>query len=180
MSEPRSNIGIWGWGSSDRERFKAKNKALEKKFMELGDRKWLYAHTYYTEEQFWELYVRPWYERLRKRYFATTLPAVYDKVKKSGLDADGKDSQGWEFGRLLNKWPTSGIYGMILAFHSGDINHHRRARWSAHDLRHLLLRNSDAIHKHTLINWAAKMLPDSDADMHINLLADGNVHEDDV
>ncbi|PNP76113.1 hypothetical protein FNYG_10671 [Fusarium nygamai] len=129
MSEPMLNIGVWGWGPSDRERFNAKNKALEKKLMELGGRKWLYVHTYYTEEQFWELYDRPWYERLRERYFATTLPTVYDKVKKSGLDADGKDDKGWEFGKLLNKWPIGGIYGMILAFYSGDINVHRRAGW---------------------------------------------------
>ncbi|KAF5550394.1 24-dehydrocholesterol reductase [Fusarium napiforme] len=129
MSEPMLNIGVWDWGPSDREEFKAKNKDLEKKLMELGGRKWLYAHTYYTEEQFWELYDRPWYERLRERYFATTLPTVYDKVKKSGLEADGKDDKGWEFGKLLNKWPIGGIYGMILAFYSGDIKLHRRARW---------------------------------------------------
>lgn len=129
MSQPMLNVCVWGWGPSDREKFKAKNQALEKKLMELGGRKWLYAHTYYTEEQFWELYDRPRYERLRERYFATTLPTVYDKVKKNGFDGDGRDNKGWEFGKLLNKWPISGIYGMMLAFYSGDINLHRRARW---------------------------------------------------
>ncbi|KAI1014416.1 hypothetical protein LB504_012129 [Fusarium proliferatum] len=56
MSQPMLNIGVWGWGPSDREEFKAQNQALEKKLMEFGGRKWLYAHTYYTEEQFWEFY----------------------------------------------------------------------------------------------------------------------------
>ncbi|KLP06201.1 Uncharacterized protein LW94_7167 [Fusarium fujikuroi] len=129
ISQQMLNIGVWGWGPLDREEFKAKNQALEKKLMELGRRKWLYAHTYYDEEQFWELFDRPWYERLREQYFATTLPTVYDKVKNSGLGADERDDKGWGFGKLLNKWPIGGIYGMILAFYSGDINLHRRARW---------------------------------------------------
>ncbi|CVL08296.1 related to 24-dehydrocholesterol reductase precursor [Fusarium proliferatum] len=129
ISQQMLNIGVWGWGPLDREEFKVKNQALEKKLMELGGRKWLYAHTYYDEEQFWELYDRPWYERLRERYFAETLPTVYDKVKNSGLGADERDDKGWGFGKLLNKWPIGGIYGMILAFYSGDINLHRRARW---------------------------------------------------
>ncbi|KAF4430505.1 7-dehydrocholesterol reductase [Fusarium acutatum] len=129
MSQPMLNIGVWGWGPSDPEEFKAKNQALEEKLVELGGRKWLYAHTYYTEEQFWELYDRSWYQGLRERYFATTLPTIYDKVKKIDRNANGKDDKGWGLGALLNKWPVGGIYGMILAFYSGDISLHRRARW---------------------------------------------------
>ncbi|KAF5602676.1 7-dehydrocholesterol reductase [Fusarium subglutinans] len=168
ISQPMLNIGVWGWGPSDREEFKVKNQALEKKLRELGGRKWLYAHTYYTEEQFWDLYDWSWYERLRERYFATTLPTVYDKVKKSGPDTDGRHENGWGLGSLLNKWPVGGIYGMILAFYSGDINLHRRAKWSY------------VIYNYFLINWAAEMLPHSNADMQINILADDDVHEDDV
>ncbi|SCO90324.1 uncharacterized protein FRV6_14452 [Fusarium oxysporum] len=150
---------------------------IEKKLMELGGRKWLYAHTYYTEEQFRELNDRCWYQELRKRYFATMLPTVYDEVKKSGLDADERDGKGWGLGTLLNKWSIGGIYGMIMAFYSGDINLHRRARWSP---TRLYLSHSYVIHKYVLINWATVMLPDSNADMQINILADGGVHEDDV
>ncbi|KAF5710921.1 24-dehydrocholesterol reductase [Fusarium mundagurra] len=157
-SQPMLNIGVWGWGPSEPEKFKAKNQALERKLVELGGRKWLYAHTYYTEEHFWEMYDRPWYQRLRERYFATTLPSIYDKVKTRDLDASGKDDKGWGLGALLNKWPIGGIYGMILAFYSGDISLHRRARWS----------------------WSIDILPDPNADMQINILADGHVHEYDV
>ncbi|KAF5267605.1 hypothetical protein FOXYS1_1503 [Fusarium oxysporum] len=158
-------------GSSDtgtRDNMSQPMLNIEKKLMELGGRKWLYAHTYYTEEQFRELNDRCWYQELRKRYFATMLPTVYDKVKKSGLDADERDEKGWGLGTLLNKWSIGGIYGMIMAFYSGDINFHRRARWSY------------VIHKYVLINGATVMLPDSNADMQINILADGGVHEDDV
>jgi Delta24-sterol reductase len=129
MSQPMLNIGGWGWGPSDPEDFKSKNHALETKFMELDGRKWLYAHTYYTEEQFWDFYDQSWYQRLRERYFATTLPTVYYKVKKRDQDAEERGDKGWALGTLLNRWPIGGIYGMILAFYSGDINLHRRARW---------------------------------------------------
>ncbi|RKK11301.1 hypothetical protein BFJ66_g8903 [Fusarium oxysporum f. sp. cepae] len=105
------------------------------------------------------------------------LPTVYDKVKKSGLDADERDEKGWGLGTLLNKWSIGGIYGMIMAFYSGDINFHRRARWSP---TRLYLNHSYVIHKYVLINGATVMLPDSNADMQINILADGGVHEDDV
>ncbi|KAK2689394.1 hypothetical protein QWA68_011887 [Fusarium oxysporum] len=177
MSQPMLNIGVWGWGPLDPEEFKTKYEALEKKLMELGGWKWLYAHTYYTEEQFRELKDRCWYQELRKRYFATMLPTVDDEVKKSGLDADERDEKDWGLGTLLNKWPIGGIYGMIMAFYPGDINLHRRARWSP---TRLYLSHSYVIHKYVLINWATVMLPDSNADMQINILADGGVHEDDV
>ncbi|KAH7195411.1 ergosterol biosynthesis ERG4/ERG24 family-domain-containing protein [Fusarium oxysporum] len=160
LSFSTSDAQHWclGLGAVDPEEFKTKNEALEKKLMELGGRKWLYTHTYYTEEQFRELNDRCW-------------------VKKSGLDADERDDKGWGLGNLLNKWPIGGIYGMILAFYSGDINLHRRARWSP---TRLYISHSYVIHKYVLINWATVMLPDSNADMQINILADGGVHEDDV
>ncbi|KAF5576010.1 7-dehydrocholesterol reductase [Fusarium pseudocircinatum] len=118
VSQPMLNIGVWRWRPSDREGFKVKNQALERKLMELGGRKWLYALTYYTKEQFWDLHERLWYERLRERYFATILPTVYDKVERSGLDAGGRNEKGWGLRSLLNKWLIGGIYGMILAFYS--------------------------------------------------------------
>ncbi|KAL5591418.1 hypothetical protein FOVSG1_010307 [Fusarium oxysporum f. sp. vasinfectum] len=67
MSQPMLNIGVWGWEPSDPEEFKAKNQALGKNLMELAGRKWLYTHTYYTEEQFRELNDRCWYQELRER-----------------------------------------------------------------------------------------------------------------
>ncbi|KAJ4128834.1 hypothetical protein NW768_007354 [Fusarium equiseti] len=129
MSQPMLNIGVWGWGPSDPKEFKTKNCALEEKLAELGGRKWLYAHAYYTKEQFWELYDRSWYERLRERYFATTLPTVYDKVKHVDRESEEQSMEGWSLKSLLHKWPIGGLYGMILAFYSGDIGLHQRATW---------------------------------------------------
>ncbi|MCJ1480389.1 hypothetical protein MMC06_000544 [Schaereria dolodes] len=75
------NVGVWGprWG--DFEDFQKENRALEKKVTELEGLKWLYAHAYYTEEEFWKIYGRDWYEALRAKYHAQTLPNIYDKVK---------------------------------------------------------------------------------------------------
>lgn len=123
------NIGVWGWGPSDPKEFQTKNRALEEKLAELGGRKWLYAHTHYTEKQFWELYDRSWYEKLRERYFAMTLPTVYDKVKHVDTEPEEKSMEGWSLKALLHKWPIGGLYGMVLAFYSGDIGLHRRATW---------------------------------------------------
>lgn len=129
MSQPMLNIGVWGWGPSNQTEFLAKNRALEEKLVELGGRKWLYAHTYYTEERFWGLYDRSWYQSLRERYFATTLPTVYDKVKKASSTSKERDETGWNVKSLLQAWPLGGLYGMFLAFYSGDIRLHRRAKW---------------------------------------------------
>lgn len=72
--------------------------------------KWLYAHTYYTEEEFWDIYDRKWYDDLRVKYHATTLPSVYEKVKID-LDAQRRRSVSgiWAI------WPLSGLYGVAKA-----------------------------------------------------------------
>ncbi|KAM3081811.1 hypothetical protein ACMFMG_004282 [Clarireedia jacksonii] len=127
MSQPMLNIGVWGWGPRDYVEFVAKNRALEHKLMELGGRKWLYAHTYYTQEEFWSEYDCSWYQALREKYLATTLPTIYDKVKVK-LRAEWKNPKQWsEF--WLSTWPIGGLYGMILATLSGDISLHRQAKW---------------------------------------------------
>lgn len=42
--------------------------------------KWLYAHAYYTEEEFWSIYDRKDHNELRAKYHADRLSNVYDKV----------------------------------------------------------------------------------------------------
>ncbi|MCJ1472524.1 hypothetical protein MMC13_001172 [Lambiella insularis] len=61
--------------------------------MELGGMKWLYAHAYYTEEEFWSMYDRKWYEALRVKWSATTLLSVYEKIKVD-VDAEEKALEG--------------------------------------------------------------------------------------
>lgn len=127
VSRPMLNIGVWGWGPKDYEEFVKRNRGMEDKLAELGGRKWLYAHTYYSEDEFWKVYNRPWYQALREKYFATTLPTVYDKVKID-VDAKRKERSQWKTS-LYSKWPIGGLYGMAIAIMSGDINLHRKALW---------------------------------------------------
>ncbi|EAW07036.1 FAD binding domain protein [Aspergillus clavatus NRRL 1] len=54
--------------------FIAQNRRLKGKVHALGGKKWLYAHAYYTEDEFWPLYNRSENDRLRDRYHASYLP----------------------------------------------------------------------------------------------------------
>ncbi|KAI0377035.1 FAD-binding domain-containing protein [Hypomontagnella monticulosa] len=120
------NIGVWGWGPKDRTAFVRANRDLERRVDELGGTKWLYAHTYYTEPEFWRAYGnhKTWYEALRQKYRATALPSVYDKVRVRTDDALG----GWK-PWLKALWPVGGLYGIWKGIRSRDYMLHRRATW---------------------------------------------------
>ncbi|XWW94331.1 hypothetical protein V2A60_002274 [Cordyceps javanica] len=127
VSEPMLNVGVWGWGPPEYQDFVAKNQQLEAKLSELGGRKWLYAHTYYSEQAFWQVYDQSWYEALRSKYHAGTLPSVYAKVR---IDVEKERQQRKQWTSAWSKaWPLGGLYGMWLALWSGDIRLHRRAQW---------------------------------------------------
>ncbi|EGX88589.1 galactose-1-phosphate uridylyltransferase [Cordyceps militaris CM01] len=127
LSQPMLNIGVWGWGPLDYDDFVAKNQELEARLDALGGRKWLYAHTYYSEQEFWQVYDKPWYQALRTKYHASTLPSVYDKVR---IDVDEERRQRRQWTSSWSRaWPWGGLYGMWLAATSGDIRLHRRAQW---------------------------------------------------
>lgn len=124
------NVGVWGWGPEDPKAFQAANRALEHKVHALGGMKWLYAHTYYDEAEFWDIYKgRAWYDALRHKYKADVagLPTVYDKVK---VDLDKVQAQreatsgGWRGVR-----PLGGLYGIWKAIQSKDYLLHRNAEW---------------------------------------------------
>lgn len=145
LSESMLSIGVWGWGPQDYETFVRKNRALKKTLARLGGKKWLYAHTYHTEEEFWNEYGhRSEYDELRKKYFATTPPTVHDKVEPRPRRGPENENdtvtprrwmntlalrQGVNSVYWLRTWPIGGIYGMIWATLSGDINLHRQAKW---------------------------------------------------
>ncbi|KAI1827286.1 hypothetical protein F4861DRAFT_493456 [Xylaria intraflava] len=121
------NIGVWGWGPKDKAEFVRVNRALEAKVNELGGMKWLYAHTYYSEPEFWDAYGgRAGYEALRDKYRANSLPSVYDKVKVRTDDEAA--NKGWK-PFLKSLWPVGGLYGIWKGIQSKDYMLHRLATW---------------------------------------------------
>ncbi|KAI0887978.1 FAD-binding domain-containing protein [Annulohypoxylon maeteangense] len=121
------NIGVWGWGPKDRDAFVRANRDLERRVDELGGMKWLYAHTYYSEPEFWRAYGghRARYEALRERYRAESLPSVYDKVR---VKVDPKSENDWK-SRVKATWPFGGLVGIWKGIKSRDYMLHRRATW---------------------------------------------------
>jgi hypothetical protein len=130
--KPMLNIGLWGRASSDIDTFVRQNRRLESKLTELGGRKVLYSHTYYTELEFWQLYDRKWYDDLRERYSATSLLTVYDKVKVN--IAQNKQQRVSWIQRLTSMWPFAGIFGIWQAIRSKDYLLHRHSSWRYKDV----------------------------------------------
>ncbi|KAK2628445.1 hypothetical protein QTJ16_001548 [Diplocarpon rosae] len=118
--EPLLNIGLWGHGPKDVSEFIRKNRALEHKLTELGGMKWLYAHTYYSEAEFWAQFDREWYEKLREKYKATGLPSVYEKVKVDTKALESAEER---------RWPMGGIVGIKKAIESKSYVDARKSSW---------------------------------------------------
>lgn len=118
------NIGLWGPGPTSNEAFVKVNRELEYKLQELGGTKWLYAHTYYTETEFWNIYDRKWYDALRAKYDATSLPSVWEKVKVK------IEAPSWQ-STILALWPICGLLGLFKAFWSGEYLLARESRWKS-------------------------------------------------
>ncbi|KAF3343436.1 Cytochrome b-245 heavy chain [Verticillium dahliae VDG2] len=91
------------------------NRDLEAKVRALGGRKVLYSHAYYDEDDFWAIYGRAWYDELRLKYHATTLPTVYDKVR---VDIEKERAKKGLVDRLAVKWPFAGLIGVASALRS--------------------------------------------------------------
>ncbi|CAK4032050.1 related to 24-dehydrocholesterol reductase precursor [Lecanosticta acicola] len=109
------NVGVWGPGSTDFAKFVQQNRQLEGKLRALGGIKWLYAQAFYTEDEFWSIYDKEWYDALREKYHATHLPTVWQKVRVDLSRVNqGKDSwSGWLRSAVWGIWPVSGIYGVV-------------------------------------------------------------------
>ncbi|KAL8938405.1 MAG: hypothetical protein Q9216_003922 [Gyalolechia sp. 2 TL-2023] len=126
--EPLLNVGLWGEGPKSPKDFIAANRDIERKLVELGGMKALYAHTYYTEDEFWRVYDRKWYDALRQKYGAQSLPSAYDKVKVNVVDAEGRGGDGASFrDRVFRQWPIGGLYGVWKAWRSEDYRETRRS-----------------------------------------------------
>ncbi len=78
------NVGIYKEFGHDYQHFLKANRDIEQKVRHLGGRKVLYAHAYYPQDEFWEIYDHFWYKSLRKKYFAESVfPDVYEKTRVS-------------------------------------------------------------------------------------------------
>jgi delta24-sterol reductase len=116
------NFGVWGPGSFDRREAVRLNRLLERKVRQLGGHKWLYAHAYYTEAEFWAGYDRASYDGLRARFAADWLPSVYDKVR---VDVPAEERAratwtGWLLALFWSVWPLRGLYGVLMTVVGGD------------------------------------------------------------
>jgi delta24-sterol reductase len=111
------NVGVWGQGSRNRDKFIEVNRQLETRVRDLGGIKWLYAQTFYTDDEFWSIYDRKAYDALRSKYYATGLPTVYDKVNLD-VEAEKKARASATFferfkSGLKSIWPIRGAYGVL-------------------------------------------------------------------
>lgn len=122
------NFGLWGPSTAiGQSGFVAQNRQIEHKVHELGGKKWLYAHTYYTESEFWDIYKKDGYDALRTKYHAQHLPTLFDKVRVRESDLPGAHRGEFEAGwkgmvkrALWDVWPFSGLYGVYKAWRGGD------------------------------------------------------------
>lgn len=73
-------VGVYGRGPRESAAFHELNRRLELKASELLGAKLLYARTYYTADEFWTIYNKQYYDEVRTRWNATSLPSVYDKL----------------------------------------------------------------------------------------------------
>lgn len=80
------DIGVWGKVPGSTEEIINLNKDLERELTRLGGRKVLYAHQYYSEEEFWKIYDKKWYDNLRSKYSAERVfPDIYEKTKVKNI-----------------------------------------------------------------------------------------------
>ncbi|GAB7348438.1 hypothetical protein MBLNU459_g6858t1 [Dothideomycetes sp. NU459] len=107
------NVGVWGPGANDLAGSVEVNRKLEVILHSLGGRKWLYAPAFYSEEEFWNIYDKKWYDDLRRKYRASHLPSAYDKASVDLSSAGTEQSfQDQAMGMLWSIWPMSGLYGV--------------------------------------------------------------------
>lgn len=129
-SKPMLNIGLWGTNPTPPSKSIAKNRELERKVSELGGMKWLYAQTTYTENEFWQMFDRQWYDDLRSKYHADSLPSIWDKVKMHPNPHRPAAERSWG-AWALRFWPLGGLWGIRKAIGSGEYRLARNAAWRA-------------------------------------------------
>lgn len=75
------NLGIYGLRIEPYNKFVEANQQIETMTSKLGGKKWFYAHNYYSKSDFWKIYDKTWYDKLRSKYKATTLPDIFTRTR---------------------------------------------------------------------------------------------------
>ncbi|KAH7078743.1 hypothetical protein BKA63DRAFT_563417 [Paraphoma chrysanthemicola] len=115
------NVGVWGPYPSSETEFVRANREIEAKMRELGGLKWLYSRVFYTEEEWWQVYDKQKYDALRRKFNATSLPSIWDKVKDRGRKQEfGKGLKGGLKRLVMGNTFLSGLYGIYKAVKGGD------------------------------------------------------------
>ena len=100
-------IGVWG-RLPDEIDFLKVNRDLEKTANKLQGKKILYAHAYYSREDFWTIYDSDWYQDLRSKYHADKVfPDLYDKVHVPDTYKSSNKKSVLNFLRYSKKLPIS-------------------------------------------------------------------------
>lgn len=127
--KPMLNIGLWGKAPSTHEGYIRANQDIEATLQELRGMKWLYAQTYFSEPDFWQDFDKRWYDSLREKYNATTLPTVWEKVRVD-VKAERKAKENQPLSKkLLDMWPVSGLYGLRKSIQTRDYLQARNPAW---------------------------------------------------
>jgi len=128
--KPMLNVGLWGYGPSDRKKFINLNRDLEKTLLRLKGMKCLYANTYYSPSAFWSMYDWEWYSKLRSKHHATALPDVYQKVH-TAAEAEAKAIRSSWWLLFVSTWPFSGNWGIWCVRMSGIKQLADRSTWKS-------------------------------------------------
>jgi FAD/FMN-containing dehydrogenase len=128
------NMGLYDVSGRSYDEWIKQNRELEDKVFDFGGMKWSYATQMYSEEKFWMQHDREWYDGVREKYNASSLPSIYEKTGvnvdevKKVID-DGQE-QGW-FERKFGGVIAAARYGraMIKSFTSGVWRQERSSEW---------------------------------------------------
>ena len=127
--KPMLNIGLWGKAPPTYDGFVEANRFIESTLQELRGMKWLYAQTYFDEDNFWKDFDRTWYEKLRQKYSATTLPTAWEKVHVNvEAEKSAKADKSWSQ-KFMESWPMAGFVGIRRSIQSKDYVEARDAAW---------------------------------------------------
>lgn len=111
------DVGLYGVNVQDPTEFRRINRSLEHELHKCGGQKALFAASYYTWAEFTSIYAQEWYCALRKKYNATTLPTVFEKMQNPVVRTTESDPHNiWNRFDLWfwNTRPLPGFYGLWM------------------------------------------------------------------